>query len=206
MKTSPEGDARDAGAQRAKGVAPDPSRRRFGKLVLGTTPILLTLPGRPLWAGANCSVSGWVSGNTSMHHELTDCGGETPGYWQGPASKDHYGGWRQTHGERLDSIHGFPALSFTVAGEPCTLQQALERPMAIDGVGNDTRQTLRFGTAALLNARYGVSRALTEVQVVDMVTQAVLNGHYETPTGDWLSEAQVRRFIENTQSAPNWGP
>ncbi len=183
------------------------SRRRFGKTALGITPVVATLYGRPLWAAANCTPSGWISGNTSMHNELEDCGGNTPGYWQGPASKSQYTGWEQTQDELLNSPHGFSGLDYYVDGEPCTMQQAVEGPgeTPLDGADMLTRQLIRFGTAALLNARYVVGYSLTESQVTEMVAMAVLHGGYTTPGGDYLTDAQVKAFLENTMDTPNWG-
>lgn len=207
-------DRPDAGAA---GRPSDWSRRRFGKVTLASTPVLMTLYGKPLWAGANCTASGWVSGNTSLHQDLRDCGGRTPGYWQGPASKDHYAGWHGTKDERLDSMYGFPTLGVylvSVSGNdgvnnaPATLQHAVEGPGAttFNGTTMPVRQLLRFGMAALLNARYIVGYALTESQVVAMVTSAILEGAYVTPSGEILTADQVKRFLENTMNTPQWGP
>ncbi|MFW5970453.1 MAG: hypothetical protein ACOCP9_07420 [Halofilum sp. (in: g-proteobacteria)] len=194
---------------RDESVAPGErwSRRRFGKTALGVTPVIATLYGRPLWAAANCTPSGWISGNTSMHHELEDCGGYTPGYWQGPQSKREYSGWEQSQDELLNSSHCFAGLDFYVQGEPCTMQQAVEGPgkTPLDGADMLTRQLIRFGTAALLNARYVVGYSLTEPQVIEMVAMAVRHGGYTTPGGDYLSDEQVKAFLENTMNTPNWG-
>lgn len=183
------------------------SRRRFGKTALGATSVIATLYGRPLWAAANCTPSGWVSGNTSNHHELEDCGGNTPGYWQGPASKNQHPGWKNTQDELLDSSHGFSGVSFFVGGEPATMQQAVEGPgeTPFDATDMLTRQLMRFGTAALLNARYVIGYSLTESEVTEMVAMAVLHGGYTTPGGDYLEDSQVKAFLENTMDTPSWG-
>lgn len=186
----------------------NPGRRRFSKGALAAPPILLTLYGRPLFAGANCTPSGWVSGNTSLHHELVDCGGNTPGYWQGPASKEQVQGWRLSHDKALDDpIHGLPGMSYAVAGLPVTLQQAVEGPgkTPFDGVDTNARQLLRFGTAALLNARYQYGYQLSETQVITMVSEAIAFGAYTTPSGDVLTARQVKDFLDQTMNSASWG-
>lgn len=183
------------------------SRRRFGKAALVATPVLATLYGRPLHAAANCTPSGWVSGNTSMHHEPDHCGGNTPGYWQGPASKMQNPGWDDIKDELLNSSHGFPGLDFYVGGVPATLQQTVEGPgrTPFDGADMLTRQLMRFGTAALLNARFIMAYSLQEYQVAAMVASAVLYGGYTSERGDYLSDVQVKAFLENTMDMPTWG-
>lgn len=183
------------------------SRRRFGKTALGVTPVIATLYGRPLSAAANCTPSGWVSGNTSNHHELEDCGGYTPGYWQSKNSKGQYRGWGNIHDELLDSSYGFPELSFFVGGAPATMQHAVEGPgkTPFDSTDMLTRQVMRFGTAALLNARYVIGYSLTETEVTEIVAMTVLHGGYTSPAGDYLDALQVKAFLENTMAAPSWG-
>lgn len=215
-----DGGSRPADGER-HGGAGNPSqwsRRRFGKAALVATPVLATLYGRPLRAAPNCSPSGWVSGNTSLHHELEDCGGNTPGYWQGPASKTQHRRWDEIHQEELDSPLGFPGLGrYSLAAKPgedanavreATLQNAVEGPGQTPFLGTGTleRQLIRFGTAALLNARFVMGYALTEAQVTEMVAMAVLHGGYTTPSGDFLTPGQVKAFLENTMDMPGWGP
>jgi len=207
--TTPPRDGEESGRTDAPGADSSArwSRRRFGKAALVATPVLATLYGRPLHAAANCTPSGWVSGNTSLHHELEDCGGNTPGYWQGPASKMENPGWDDIKDKLLNSSHGFPGLDFYVGGQPATLHQAVEGPgqTPFDGTGSLVRQIMRFGTAALLNARFIMGYPLTEAQVGEIVASAVLYGGYTTPGGDFLSDVQVKAFLENTMDMPTWG-
>lgn len=192
------------------GAAPaDPGRRRFGKGIAATAPVLLTLYGRPLFAGANCTPSGWVSGNTSLHHTALDCGGKTPGYWARPESKDDEPGWQRSHERALDDPDfGFPGPAYTVSGVPATPQQAVEDPREtpFDGVDPATRELVHFGVAALLNARYQPGYRLSQSQVVKMVYAAINSGEYVTPSGDVLTARQVHYFLENTMNVPGWGP
>jgi len=181
-------------------------RRRFGQAVAASAPVLMTLHSRPLRAGANCTVSGWVSGNTSLHHELEACGGRTPGYWQGPQSKRDFAGWRDSHDKPLnDPAFGFYFLDATVDGLPATLQQAVERQTPLDGLGNLGQQLVRFGTAALLNARYRrPPYPLNEQRVRDLLLLG-LEGGGTTDRGDYLTADQVKAFLENTMDTPTWG-
>ncbi|MDZ7829147.1 MAG: hypothetical protein U5K33_06565 [Halofilum sp. (in: g-proteobacteria)] len=184
------------------------SRRRFGKAALVATPVLATLYGRPLHAAANCTPSGWVSGNTSMHHDLQDCGGRTPGYWQSDNSKWQNDGWKATYMDLLDSPTGFPGLSFYVGDRPATCQDAVEGPgqTPFNGTTTLVRQIMRFGMAALLNIRYTPGYALDdEMLITEMVAMAVTTGGYTTPGGDYLSAEQVKAFLENTMDMPSWG-
>jgi len=182
------------------------NRRRFGQAVLATAPVIMTLHSRPLRAGANCTISGWVSGNTSLHHELETCGGRTPGYWQGPQSKVDHQGWELSHEKPVnDPSVGFYGLSVTVNGVTATMQQAVERQTPLDGVGNLEQQIIRFAAAALLNARYlRPPYPLTEQQVADLLYLGLAGGG-TTERGDFLTAEQVKDFLENTMDRPDWG-
>jgi len=61
-------------------------RRRFLKRVVATTPILLTVAGRPAWANT-CTLSGMQSGNLSRPGQV-QCLGLSLGYW-----KEHPKAW-----------------------------------------------------------------------------------------------------------------
>lgn len=60
----------------------DPTRRRL-LIGLAGTPIMASLPSRSAW-GAECSISGMLSGNLSNHlHDCRTLGdGKTPEYWK----------------------------------------------------------------------------------------------------------------------------
>lgn len=189
------------------------ARRRFGVGAVSAS-VIMSLHAQPLKAAANCTPSGWVSGNTSLHQELTECGGRTPGYWQNENHPHHPQGWKETYHEALNSNYGFPGLNgFMGSGSngEATLVNAVSGPGKQDlGIGDSSvRQVIRFGTAALLNARYpSVSPGypLSESEVVEIVTQAIMTGEYMTSSGDVLDLDQVHRFLENTMDAPEWGP
>lgn len=59
------------------------SRRRFVKVGLAATPVLMSVASRPVWGSGLCSLSGLMSGNASQHtHECTQGYGCTPGFWR----------------------------------------------------------------------------------------------------------------------------
>lgn len=67
---------------------PKISRRRFTKAG-AVAPFVLTLGSRSVWGGANCSLSGTMSGNLSNHqHDATPGYGCSPGFW-----KNHPAAW-----------------------------------------------------------------------------------------------------------------
>ena len=66
------------------------TRRQFlKKSLLASTPVIMTLANRPVWAG-QCSISGMLSGNLSGPQIV--CQGLSPGYWgQHPLEWPRYG-------------------------------------------------------------------------------------------------------------------
>ena len=60
----------------------DASRRRLAKAALAA-PVLMSIPGRQVFAAGNCTLSGDMSGNVSAHStSCTMVYGRTPSYWQ----------------------------------------------------------------------------------------------------------------------------
>lgn len=190
------------------------TRRRLGKAALGTAPVLMTLHSAPLKAaGANCTPSGWVSGNTSKHPDLEDCGGRTPGYWAG-GNPNQPDGWKNNKDSPLNSSYGFPGLgTYPGSGDDgnATMLDAVSGPgqqsLGISSSDhNDKRQVIRFGTAALLNAKYTVGYPLSEALIREMVTEVIDTGEYQTSTGETLNMEQMHAFLKNTMDIPSWGP
>ena len=70
----------------------DESRRRFTKAGFAGSGIILTVASQPVW-GNHCSISGMMSGNTSVPNQVK-CGGCTPGYWKANAIKRGASNWR----------------------------------------------------------------------------------------------------------------
>ncbi|RLK51659.1 hypothetical protein DFR31_1604 [Alkalispirillum mobile] len=202
----------DNSTKRPRGV----SRRRFGQTALASAPVvLMAMHSRPLKASvaANCTPSGWVSGNTSPHHEKEPCGGRTPGYWAG-GNPHHPQGWVDNKDTLVNSSYGFPGITYFDGSGPdgeATMLDAVsgpgQYPLGINST--DERQVLRFGTAALLNAKYSEvtdGYPLSEAQVREMVIAVLTTGFYESGTGETLNMEQMHRFLKNTMEAPTWGP
>ncbi len=60
----------------------DASRRRLAKAALAA-PVLMSIPGRQVFAAGNCTLSGDLSGNVSAHStSCTMVYGRSPGYWK----------------------------------------------------------------------------------------------------------------------------
>lgn len=181
------------------------SRRRFGQAVAASAPVLMTLHSRPLQADANCSVSGWVSGNTSLHHELEACGGRTPEYWASEDSKHDYPEWEKRH-QQPSHAYPFHSINHKVKGRPASMQQCVDRQTRLDGVDGLGQQIVCLGAAALLNARYRrPPYPLNEERVRELVLLG-LRGGGSTDRGDSLTAEQVKDFLENTMSGrEDWG-
>ena len=219
----PEDPRRHEGAERPEtsGAVPPErtrgwTRRRFGQGVAAAAPLVMTMHSRPLQAAANCTVSGWVSGNVSLHHDLEECGGYTPGFWQGN-SANLPGDWEGNRDIRLvnDPVYGLDGLPTftTITGNDdvrdTTMHDAVDQASNIIELpkNSDDRKLVRFGTASLLNARHVSGYPLSEDVVRTMVRDAYFNGEYIAPSGDRLSKNQVWRFLENTMNGKEeWGP
>lgn len=77
--------------------------------------------------------------------------------------------------------------------------------LGLTGIPHE-RQIIRFGAAALLNARYTPGYPLSEQMVRDIVTDTLNDGYYIANSGDRLEPEQVKAFLENTMDTPTWGP
>lgn len=68
----------------ASGQPANWSRRKFGAAAASAA-VVMSINSSPLRAAtsAQCTVSGWVSANVSLHgEEPVSCGGRSPGYWR----------------------------------------------------------------------------------------------------------------------------
>lgn len=86
------------------------SRRKFLKGAAATTPVLLTIASRPVWA-RNCTLSGQLSGNLSNQDD-EPCSGEgcTPGYWHNRGSS--IGAWSKLFPEDMPFVEAFQRDAF----------------------------------------------------------------------------------------------
>lgn len=186
-------------------------------------------------AAANCMPSGWASGNVSRHDGPQDCGGLSPDYWSGGYDPTHAsqvrnvsasgngGGylfnsaafhshpeWRLAveSGVLFNSNYGFPGVTRGFqeeAGDLTMIGAVASSVFVLDVQGAAEREVIRYGTAALLNAKYTTGYPLSERLIRDIVTDTLENGYYETDNGDRLYPEQVYQFLENTMGLPSWG-
>ncbi|ANB02224.1 hypothetical protein [Ectothiorhodospira sp. BSL-9] len=201
-------------------------RRRLTKAALASGPVLMTLSSKPLMADtmrmANCHPSGWISANTSLQTDPVDCGGRTPGYWQGDASGE-WGRGDKFNDEFEDVIEQYYAYNASAQEYvKATMEHAVQRNYGVyhdeneddddiydrswTAVENMKRQLIRFGAAALLNARDTHDYPLSEEMVKEIVTEVLNTGFYTTSTQVQLSAEVVKNFLENTMNTPSWGP
>ncbi|OOC11459.1 hypothetical protein [Thioalkalivibrio halophilus] len=126
-------------------------------------------------------------GNNYREYAVEDTGGDSePGHSANPDVPDG-----SSHGEIPLTALGAVAASVEVLG--------------LVGLPHE-RQIIRFGMAALLNARYISGYPLSEQQVRDIVTDTLNDGYYVADSGDRLEPEQVKAFLENTMNVPTWGP
>ncbi|MDP1681257.1 MAG: hypothetical protein Q8L39_05730 [Burkholderiales bacterium] len=126
----------------------DESRRRFTKAGFAGSGIILTVASQPVW-GNHCSVSGMMSGNTSVPHQVP-CGGCTPGYWKANAIKRGAASWvGYQPGDSFNAVFGVGDYIRVCDNHPFTLLEVMQMQ------GNDDPRCPRVGghaVAALLNA------------------------------------------------------
>ncbi len=179
------------------------SRRRFGVAAVSTS-VIVGLHSQPLRAaggGGNCTPSGWVSGNVSLHGEAQSCGGMTPEAWAGgdpPAERER---WADAHFNSV--FKGTPPYSVEESGDPATMLDAVSQDVRLGSVGDMERQVIRLGAAAYLNAEYLVY-PMTPQTVIEMVRPTLVDGQYITQSGDVLNAEQVKDFLGNTMEAPGF--
>ena len=177
-------------------------RRRFIKTAIVTAPVILTVAGRPVWAG-NCSYSGQLSGNLSDSDE--PCGGEgcSPGYWC-----HHLDMWYRAFPPRMlfedafDGVDAFPDASLykvlcrVVRVRPpsgCSFGCPKERENWADMLRRLGRQSV----AALQNAATGVSYDLNVAEVVSLFCEA-----YDSCDVQFMERVKNQLDALNNQGGP----
>lgn len=160
----------------------DPSARRqfLKKSLLASTPVIMTLANRPVWAG-QCSISGMLSGNLSGPKIV--CQGLSPGYWgQHPFEWNQYGYYAGscTDGtvgkqctDKKDGGYGDDGTKFhdPTKGFAGSMYGSYTMMQVIQMGGTDDRYQLgAHAVCALLNAaKFGAaSFGYTEAQIRDM--------------------------------------
>ncbi|RRQ22854.1 hypothetical protein D6C00_13550 [Thiohalobacter thiocyanaticus] len=196
-------------------VAGIESRRRLLKGA-ALTPVLLSLTSRPV-LGAECTISGFMSGNVSDHgHDDCACG-FTPGAWKTPYVGD--GNWNHTpfdpgtcknqgqgqcNNYNGDGTPFFGPSTFS-GSDPHYAGKTLMQVLWLSG-NQDPHQFGAHIVAALLNAYaipgYGMSPA--DVQAIYANVDAnggAAGGYYMGNNGKMLTVEQVVAFIQSTLCA-----
>lgn len=194
---------------------PTESRRRILKGAIAA-PVILSVTSRPV-LGAECTISGFMSGNVSDHGHDTCACGFTPGAWKTPYSGD--GNWDMTPFDPGSCVNngqgqcnayngdGTPFFSPTTFSgtDPHYADKTLMQVLWLEG----NQDPYEFGAhiaAALLNAYavpgYGMSPS--EVQAIYANVDAnggASAGYYMGDNGKVLSVEQVVAFIQSTLCA-----
>lgn len=188
------------------------SRRRILKGA-ALTPVLLSLSSRPV-LGAECTISGFMSGNVSDHgHDNCACG-YTPGAWKTPYVGD--GNWNNTpfdpgtcknqgsgqcNAYNGDGTPFFGPSTFS-GSDPHYAGKSLMQVLWLQG-NQDPHQFGAHIAAALLNsyAVPGYGMSASDVQAIYANVDAnggAAGGYYMGNNGKMLSVEQVVAFIQST--------
>ncbi len=193
--------------------------RRFLSKAGIVTPVMMMLGQRPAF-GAVCTVSGFISatpGNVSaVRHEVTGCGGLSPGAWRTPYSGA--GDWTLTPWSPGGTASALAPEGLGKRGSPGdpSYGTLMEDAFAYSGgylVGNSMYDVLWMNgssdpgqlgahlVAALLNAAAGLypsTAGLTVSDVQNMYFQLSSTGSYAAAPSILWTPAQVVTFIQQT--------
>jgi hypothetical protein len=203
---------------------PNELRRRLAKGGLAAPVVLATLASKPVLGTENipyhCTISGKLSGNTSSHHDTTNCQtlGYSPGYWKNhsswPAPMMSYS---PAAGACVGSSPNVNQLFRTffadvfrcnngVVGDassgikPATLLQVLNT-----GGGLNDTAILALGRAAVasrLNALlFAGTYPLTPQKVTDMFNAVCNGGSYQVNATTYWNASQVKTYFESLYGA-----
>ena len=192
-------------------ISVDPGSRR--RLLKGAalSPVLLSLTSRPV-LGAECTISGFMSGNVSDHgHDDCTCG-FTPGAWKTPYVGD--GNWNNVPyepGTCQDSNGNGQCNSYKDDGTPfaasrggpfdCTDPRYADKTlMQVLWLGGN-EDPFQFGAhivAALLNAHAVPGYGMTPEAVKAIYANVDENGYYKGGNGKNMNTEQVVAFIQST--------
>lgn len=189
------------------------TRRRILKGA-ALTPVLLSLSSRPV-LGAECTISGFMSGNVSDHgHDDCACG-FTPGAWKTPDRGD--GNWNHTpfdpgtcanskgkgqcNSYNADGTPFFSPSTFS-GSDPHYAGKTLMQVLWLQG-NEDPHQFGAHIVAALLNAYaipgYGMSPSAVQAIYANVdANGGAAAGYYMGNNGKILTVEQVVAFIQST--------
>lgn len=198
---------RDMGTKGFKNQEVNIGRRKLAKAGIIATPVLMSLTGRNAM-GAQCSPSGFMSGNLSNHgHENDTCGGGySPGYWG-----THPEEWPNvSKGDPvtinpgtcdLSASKGSITSNCTVYNSDGTMFHEAFAGSAYVGMTMmqvlwEQEGSLAFhAVASFLNAVMVPGYGVPVQTIVDMVNSVLNTGYYVTGSGDEMNEEDVKDYL-----------
>lgn len=182
----------------AKGVA----RRRFTRLGVGATGVILTLHSQPGMAATNAmcvAPSGFMSVTSTSISPQEPCSyNRSHGYW-----KTHPEAWATRANIDFNTKFGkiFPAKGRFEALAGATLMEVLDPPAAFKGI--DVNNVAMQTVTAFLNARAashaGLPTVLPEARVMEIWKQYAAQGFYMPTSGNVIwTGAQTAEYLEST--------
>jgi hypothetical protein len=176
-------------------VPDQPARRRVLKGSLATAPVLLTLASRPVLGGQCAVTSAFVSLAGSRTAAYQTCQGKSPSVWA--SAKD----WPTPYfATAKNGAHGHAATPYhcTTTGLNGTAFQTSTMLDVLALTGGGTASLGRHISAALLNAKAGLTPVLDEARVRAMWNDFVLRGRFEPTAGVSWGAAEIVTYIKST--------
>lgn len=204
------------------------SRRRFTRLGLGASGVVMTLASRSVLAQSACkSPSGFMSNNASAHGDPAVCTGTTPAGWSASTSwpideKTTFvsvfgsaaaAGWTKKVNksffdtELSSSPQWSPSSSNSGNGNSGNNGQSAKA----DAVGSETDATMRdvlnsdttpqvvkYLIAAYLNAVSGRNAFPTTQQVLEIYREWSGQGRYEVSAGIFWYDGDILQYLQST--------
>lgn len=181
------------GASQPHAISPQgAARRRFAKVGLGASGVIMTLVSQPGMAANVCTPpSGFLSGAWASQNPNSVCFGRSPGYW-----KEHPELWAATLGE-VKFSRTFTLSSHTAALSPYTLFEVVDSTKVPNDA--DKHNVAMHIVAAFLNARYDKVSVLPEARVREIWNEYSSTGFYTPNAGaaKWDGEAIVK-YLKST--------
>jgi hypothetical protein len=214
MGREPENDA-------VHGQQIDASRRRFTRLGLGASGVVMTLTSRSVLAQSVCkSPSGFLSNNASQHGDPAFCSGTDPAGWAATSQ------WPIDKNTTFSSVFGVTTAAWTkktkmsffdaplTSGTTSSSSQGGAgngQSAKANGVGSETEATLydvltsnttppvvRYLVAAYLNAVGNLNAFPTTTQVLQIYNEWTSTGRYEVSAGIYWYDTDIITYLQST--------
>lgn len=204
------------------GHHPNELRRRLAKGGMAAPVVLATLASKPVLGTENipyhCTISGKLSGNTSSHHDTTNCQtlGFSPGYWKNhsswpapmvwgaPADGSCVGNFVNANMLFMTFFADVFRCSSGVVGSSGTKSATLLQVLNTGGGMNDTAIFAlgRAAVASRLNAlQFPGTYPLTPQKVTDMFNAVCNGGTYQVNATTAWNASQVKTYFESLYGA-----